>query len=112
MQSVNEPQTNLEPNTELMEAADLKNITLTPEELFEIQKENLANSLMSSMVAVATKNARSFYAAQLLSEQVNGPLLDQVIEKFEDLGYSVVLTPEQMMGGQKVKVLTIDWTKA
>lgn len=91
-------------------AEAMRDLTLTTEELFEMAKENITNSIMESMVGVATKNGQMFYATNILSA-MDTKLRDEVMQRFTDLGYKVSLSKElnHKESGQAYKVLSVSW---
>ena len=114
MQNINDVQ---EPKPDkFITAESLRELTLTPEQLFEIQKSNLCDTLMESMVGVATKNGDYSYTTNLL-EAMSERLRNEIVEKFQELGYTVELsqklqTEQQTQRGvQKIeyRILTINW---
>ena len=116
MQNINDSKDEVEVADAFIRAEDLRNITLTPEQLFQIQKENLCNTLMESMVKVATKNGSHVYASNIL-EAMDERLRNELVEFFKELGYDVALsdkitTEQQTQNGvQKIeyRVLSIGW---
>lgn len=119
MQSINDAQENEVAERDMfIRAEDLRDITLTPEQLFEIQKNNLCETLMESMVKVATKNGAHVYASNLL-EAMDEKLRNEIVDHFKDLGYDVILsekltTKQQTQQGVKeidYRVLSIGWAK-
>ena len=97
---------------QLIDAEALRDITLSREELYSIAKTNFCETLMSSMVGVATKNGSSFYAAQLL-DQLDETLRDDIISVFDNLGYKTSLSEPIYLqeAKQNVRTLTVSWEK-
>ena len=119
MKNIND-QTVDEVQNRYIDAKTLKNMTLTQEELYQIQKENICDNLMSSMVSVATKNGQSFYAANLLTS-MQERLMNDLTSHFTDLGYKVQLSEALSHKGknqqgevveQEYKVMTLSWNEA
>lgn len=110
MKNINDQHTDID---QYVSAVALKEMTLSEEDLFEIQKENICENLMSSMVSVATKQGRDFYGANLLTS-MSQSLVDDVVKFFDDLGYDTSLgqATNDPATGQEFKVLTISWKDA
>lgn len=95
---------------QLVDAKTLREMTLTPAELFQIAKENTCTSFMTNMVDRATKLGQKFYQAQVLAN-ADETLVNEIAKTFTDLGYVVHLS-EVVRGevsGQDTKVMTISW---
>lgn len=75
-------------DTTLVNAQTLREMTVTKEALFERQKASVLDSLMSSMVRIATETGGSNYAANL-HPQFDPSLLAQIVAELETLGYTV-----------------------
>lgn len=103
---------------EYVDAKTLQEMTLSPEDLFQIQKDNICKTIMDSMVGQATKNGNMFYSTNLL-ETMDSRLREEIVEKFESLGYIVkvseVLETQQQTdkGVQKFvyRMITLSWAK-
>jgi hypothetical protein len=118
MQNINEVQENPVEDARDMfiRAQDLRDITLTPEQLFEIQKNNLCETIMESMVKVATKNGAHVYASNIL-ESMDDRLRTEIVDHFKSLDYDVILsekmsTKQQTQQGVKeieYRVISIGW---
>lgn len=93
-----------------LSADDMRSITLTPEQLFEIQKTNICDSIMDSMVGVASKNGQHFYATNMLVT-IDNDLRNAIIKRFEDLNYKVRLSEKVLHKetNQEYQVLTVSW---
>ena len=111
MESLNDQTPSIE--DQYVSAEVLKEMTLSQEELFEIATKNICDSIMSSMVSVATKNGANFYGAQLLAS-MKDDMNQRIVETFENLGYETQMSELQTspQTGQKYKVLTISWKNA
>lgn len=93
-----------------LDAQSLRDITLTKDQLFSIAKKNICDSIMGSMVDVATKQGRSFYSTNILAA-MDKSLLDEIMESFKNLNYKVELSEvvSDKKTGQEYRVLTVDW---
>src|SRR5690606_32010025 len=99
MKSVND--NNVELNEgDLLTAEQLREITATPEELFQQKREDIKLNFMSSMVKLAREQGRKFYAANFQREQ-DTSLLDAVIKDFQDLGYKTITQDSVQKMGEK-----------
>ena len=96
---------------ELVPASELREITATPEDLFDKKKMDMLTSLMSSMVGVATQNGSHSYAAQMTAD-MDTTVLDAVQQELRDLGYQVSYEPSKFkMQGQEMDIILfkINW---
>ena len=108
MQSVTDMQIT---ENDFLSAEQMREITSTPEELFQAQVTSIKENLMSSMVNVATKQGRKFYAAQFLKEG-NDKLIKTISDEFEGMGYKINTADTiQENGTQQIPIviLTISW---
>lgn len=109
MQSINEqtgtPQTQ---ELELVSADTLRDMTITPEELFDKQKQEILVSLMSSMVSVATQNGASEYAANL-HPQFDPKLLEDIKTQLGSLGYTTESRKESAENLGEFISLVVSW---
>lgn len=100
----------------LVDAQTLREMTITKEELFNRQRDNVLDAIMSSMTGVASTKGDSQYVAQL-TPQFDAKLLAEVVAKFEALGYKVTnearTLPDNQDGskGQSYIALTISWAQ-
>lgn len=77
-----------EGSSNLVTAQVLRDMTITKDDLFSRQKNNVLDSLMSSMVRIATEAGGESYVANL-NPQFDAALLEIIIRDLEDLGYKV-----------------------
>lgn len=106
MKSVNESSQELNEN-DLLTAEQMREITSTPEELFEQKREDIKLNFMSTMVKLAREQGRKFYAANFQREQ-DTSLLDAVIKDFQELGYKTITQDSiQKMGEKEVPIVTL-----
>jgi hypothetical protein len=75
-------------DTTLVTAEALREMTITKEALFERQKASILDSLMSTMVKVATENGGNNYVANL-NPQFDTALLANITGELSKLGYNV-----------------------
>ena len=85
MQSIGTVQ---EQETALVTAEVLRGMTITKEALFEKQKNAVLESLMGSMVRIASETGANSYAANL-NPQFDPALLAEIKGELEKLGYAV-----------------------
>jgi hypothetical protein len=94
----------------LVPAAELRDMTITEEEMYTRDKSSLLQSLMSTMVSKANNNGVFGYSASV-NPKIDRKLLSEIKDQFSELGYSVeveeVKTPTL---GEQV-VLHISWEK-
>lgn len=110
MRSVND--NNVEPNDgDLLTAEQMREITSSPEELFEQKREDLKFNLMSTMVKLARDQGRKFYAVNFQREQ-DMSLLNAVVKDFQELGYKTTTQDSVQKVGEKeipIVTLSISW---
>lgn len=109
MQSINE-MSNVSSN-DLISAQQLQEMTATPEDLFNMKKEDLLVNLMSSMVGVATKNGAYTYQARMTADY-DTAVLDAIQSELNGLGYNVSYEPSKFtVEGREIDiiVLNISW---
>jgi len=109
MHSINEAQITLD---EFPTAAELRELTATPEELFEKQVTDTATNIMTTMVRLAKEQGRSDYAVQVRKDNSSEEFINAILSHFEKLEYTVSAKDE--MGGLgeaqvPVKLITISW---
>jgi hypothetical protein len=114
MKSINEAsQENVELIDTYVDAQSLREITLTPEQLFENKKKNVCDGLMETMVKMATTQGKNFYAVNLFEDfYTDEKLVKEIIEVFSDLGYNVNLSEPMQnkeVGPKSFKMLVVDW---
>jgi len=84
MQSINE----LEADTgSLLDADTLRGMTITKEDIYLRQKNEVLDGLMSSMVSNATANGVFGYSASL-HKDFNVDMLKEILEEFNKVGYN------------------------
>lgn len=100
----------------LVDAQTLREMTVTKEELFTRQRDNVLDAIMSSMTGVASSKGDFSYSASL-TPNFDAKLLAEIVGKFETLGYKVAsearTLPKNQDGsdGQAYISLTISWAK-
>lgn len=105
---------NMEPlgSDQFPTAEQLKDITATPEELFEKQVEATTSNIMSTMVRLAQEQGRTNYGVQLRVDTSSQEFIDAVANTFKELGYVVSMEDsEGLLGENKIPVknVTISW---
>jgi len=91
----------------LVDADTLRDMTLTKQELFDKQKGEVTNSIMSSMISHATTNGGHAYSVQLNSK-FDRELLNDIISEFNSLGYKTE-TEDGVLAGDKTLLLHVSW---
>lgn len=106
MQSVNDMEIT---EQDFLTAEQMREITATPEELFESQVNSIKENAMTTMVRLATEQGRNFYAIQFIKSQDN-KLVDAISAFFSENGYKTqqVDTSDEA-SGTPLTVLTISW---
>lgn len=94
----------------LVDAQTLREMTITKEELFNRQKDNVLDAIMSSMTGVASSKGDFQYQAQL-TPQFDTKLLAEIVKKFEDLGYKVTSEAKNQEAIGAYVALSISWAK-
>ena len=95
--------------TKLVPASELKAMTVSKEDLFKRQKESIIDSVMSSMITVATEQGALGYRAQLHAAFDKG-LLAEISQEFTGLGYSVQVEETPATGPMPASLtLDINW---
>jgi len=94
--------------TEIVPAETLREMTATKESLFERQKNSILETLMSSMVKVATDNGARNYSANL-HPQFDQVLLKTVTDKLTEAGYAVTAETRKDDKIGEFIVLNIVW---
>ena len=100
-----------EATTEFVTADELRDMTISQEELFERQKANLLDTLFGNMVKLATESGLFFYEANL-NPKFDPVLLATLKGEFEGLGYEVQVNDRELQtneGTQAYKSLVISW---
>lgn len=95
-------------DTTLVTAQALKEMTVTKDELFARQKASVLDSLMSSMVRIATEVGGNDYIATL-NPQFDQNLLNEIVDELTTLGYIATVQDKVDTVGGQTKVLTIIW---
>lgn len=106
MQSVNDISN--DNNTALVPADQLRAMTVSKADLYKRQKASVLDSLMSSMVQLATENGNSEYQANL-HPQFDATMLGEIKTELEGLGYTVT---SEAVTGEKIGAfisLTVKW---
>lgn len=93
---------------ELLTAQELLENTITNEEKFARDKANVLDSLMSSMVGVATKDGKKEYSASI-NPNFDPTLYVSVKNQLQDLGYKLSETTQDIKDIGAVVVLNISW---
>lgn len=108
MQSAVETEVKGQPDN-LVTAEVLREMTITKETVLERQKASVLDSLMSSMVRLASENGAKVYKANL-NPQFDAVMLTQIIDTLKGLGYKVETTKTQEENTkQEVILLSISW---
>lgn len=94
--------------TKLVPASELKAMTVSKEDLFKRQKESVLDSVMSSMVTVATDQGALGYSATLNS-QFDAGLLAEIVTEFKALGYVVTTEAKTDAKLGALILLDISW---
>ena len=92
----------------LIPASQLRDMTVTPADIFNKQRVSLLESLMTDMVNVATNQGRSDYTA-VLSSSFNPDLLNAIVSALEESGYKVANELKTNEGGTSQQSLLISW---
>lgn len=92
----------------LIKADQLRDMTLTKEEIFEKDKNGLLDTFMGNMVQFATQQGAHQYAANL-HEKFDPTMLTEISKEFENLGYQVQagVLEEEKVG--KFIQLVVSW---
>lgn len=77
-----------ETDTNLVPAQTLREMTVTKEALIKRQKDSVLDSLMSSMVRIATEQGGNGYAANL-NPQFDPTILAEIVTELQTIGYTV-----------------------
>ncbi len=104
MESIDEAQTK-----EYVTAEELRDMTITKEERFERDRLNIMDSLMSSMVELATRNGVFDYSANL-NPQFDAVLLTTVTKDLEEIGYRVIAESQKNETVGDFILLTVSWS--
>lgn len=97
-----------EESISLMPAQDLREVTATPEAIFNRQKNEVLQSLMTSMVQFATTNGVYEYSAQL-HPNFDEKMLSEIKETLENLGYGTSSNEGESQAIGKHIVLNVSW---
>lgn len=92
----------------LVTAEALREMTITKEDLFERQKANVLDQLMSSMVRQATENGNRSYSANL-NPQFDPSLLGKIVDELKALGYEVTSEAKNDPKLGSFIALSINW---
>lgn len=110
MQSINDAAIT---EDDFLTADQMREITATPEELFDKQVESIKENFMTSMVRTAREQGRQFYAGTFI-KQGNEKLIKTIASDFQEMGYVTESADTVQNNGQQeipVTVLTISWKK-
>jgi hypothetical protein len=94
----------------LVPAAELRDMTITEEEMYERDKSGLLQSLMSTMVSKANNNGVFGYSASV-NPKIDRKLLSEIEEAFSKLGYEVEVEDVNTPTVGKQIMLHISWEK-
>jgi len=95
---------------ELVTAEELRDMTITKEEMYARDKANIIQSFMSSMVSNANSNGVFVYSANL-SPAFDPILLEDIKSEFTNIGYEVEVEEAETKSMGKVKVIHFSWEK-
>lgn len=94
--------------TGLIDAKILRDMTITKEQLFDRQKNSLLESLMSSMVRVASENGGTVFNATL-NPKFDPVMLDSIVETLKGLNYTVNTSRQTDPSVGELTVITVGW---
>lgn len=92
-------------------AETLKDLTATPEELFDKAVHNTKVNLMSTMVRLAKEQGKTSYSAQF-EKETEEKFFNALLKDFNELGYEATVVDSLGGFGQKpepIKLVTISW---
>lgn len=95
-------------DTNLITAQALREMTITTAALFEKQKASVLDSLMSSMVRIASEIGGNSHGVAL-SEQFDKTLLEAITKELQDLGYTVTASPTTDSKLGPIVALSVSW---
>jgi hypothetical protein len=95
-------------DTKLVTAEVLRDMTISKEDLFQKQKESVLESLMSSMVRIASESGGKSYSANL-NPQFDTTLLVSIVDQLKGLGYAVTVETKTAKDIGNFTQLTISW---
>lgn len=95
----------------LVNADTLRDMTITKEDLLTRQKADILQSLMSSMVSIASNNGGFEYSANL-NPLFDLNLLSDIRKELEALNYIVSTSTEKTEGMGEFISLTVSWEDA
>ena len=72
----------------LVTAEALRELTVTPDVIYDRQKEHLLDNLMLTMVKIAQDNGSTEYKATL-APQFDPKMLAEIVDVLKELGYNV-----------------------
>lgn len=106
MQSVNDMEIT---EQDFLTADQMREITATPEELFESQVNSIKENAMTTMVRLATEQGRKFYAIQFIKSD-NERLIDAIAGFFSESGYKTQKADTvDKTTNTSLTILTISW---
>lgn len=94
----------------LVPANMLREMTVTKEDIFNRQKENILEQLMSAMTRVATEKGGTQYGAQL-TPNFDPALQVEIVNAFQGLGYSVSTETKTDEKIGTFNIITISWAQ-
>lgn len=95
-------------STALVEAKQLRELTISKAELAKRQKANVLDQLMSSMVSLATEQGLTQYDANL-NPNFDATLLAEIVDDLKKLGYEVTTEAKSHEKLGASILLTIKW---
>lgn len=94
--------------TNLIPATQLREMTITKEELAKRQKNSVLENVMHSMVQAASQSAQTQYGARL-NPQFDPTLLEEIVTELQTLGYTVTKESKEADGIGAFIQLNINW---
>jgi len=94
--------------TEFVTAEELRDMTISKEDRFERDRGNIMNSLMDSMVKIASENGLFVYTANL-NPQFDAVLLTTISKDLNELGYEVTAEEKDEPNLGKFISLNVSW---
>ena len=95
-------------DTNLVTAEALREMTISKEALLKNQKRGIIDTLMSTMVRIATEQGGNGYTANF-DPKFNPTLLAEITENLESLGYKVVTEAKSDEKSIASISVTINW---
>ncbi len=92
----------------LVSAEALREMTVSKETLFERQKESVLDTLMGTMVRIASEQGGNEYSANL-NPKFDPSLLTSITTRLQELGYTVTVETKTAEAVGQYPVINIKW---